>query len=67
MQVGKTYKINHTRKGRFSIRVESNDGEWVKGLVVSGKAGAMMAHNEREAGEEITVRKSLISSFEEVV
>lgn len=57
---GNTYIINHSRKGTFGIRVDSQDDEWLHGEVVGGTARAMMDYNVKEKGEAITVRKCFI-------
>lgn len=60
-QVGKTYRIASSRKGVFTARLThvSTDGVWATGIITTGRAGAMLAVNERETGEEITVRIDL--------
>ncbi len=58
-QVGGTYAVNHSRKGKFTMLVTAVKGEWIDGIITSGKARAMLAYNERETGEEITCRDSL--------
>ena len=58
IEVNKTYKVYHNRKGKFTMHVTSFDSTWVKGTIVDGKAGAMLKYNEKEKGEEITVRIS---------
>ncbi len=58
VEVGKTYAVDHQRKGKFVMQVTSRDDEFVTGIVVQGKAKAMMRYNEREVGEEVTVRES---------
>ena len=58
IQIGKTYKVNHERKGNFIMTVTGMNDEWVTGIIVGGKAHAMLRDNEREKGEEITVRQS---------
>lgn len=65
LTLGKTYKVNSQRKGKFTMRLTSFDDTWATGEITDGKAGAMLAHNEREKGEEITVRRSLCG-FKEV-
>jgi hypothetical protein len=50
------YHVNHSRKGKFTMRVDSVKGEWVSGQVISGTAKAMMDYNIKEAGDEITIR-----------
>lgn len=63
---GKTYKVHHSRKGKFVLMVSSQCEEWISGAIVSGTARAMMDYNIKEAGEEITVRKSHLYSATEV-
>jgi hypothetical protein len=58
LEVGQTYKVNHSRKGIFTIRLDHFDQEWVTGYIVDGKAGAMLEYNEIGAGEPITFRKT---------
>lgn len=63
---GKTYNVHHSRKGKFVLCVSSQCEEWISGTIVSGTARAMMDYNIKEAGEEITIRKSFIYSATEV-
>ena len=44
--------------GKFVMRVDRVDDEWVSGVVVAGKAKAMLKYNEVYEGEPITVRRS---------
>lgn len=62
LETGKTYEINHTRKGRFTARVTGQDDEWVDLEVVAGQAGAILSYNRADVGEPVTVRKSFITS-----
>ena len=55
---GKFYKVNHTRKGKFVIKFESENSDWVNGQLVDGGPSYVMAHNQVEIGEKITLRKS---------
>ena len=57
-EVGKEYKIYHTRKGHFFGKVIQIDGEWVDIMITKGTAKAMLIENEREAGEMIRARLS---------
>jgi hypothetical protein len=66
IEKGKCYKVRHRRKGTFTLLVEHINGEWVSGVIVEGRAGALLHYNEVEKGEPITVRDSLCT-FEEVV
>ena len=62
---GKIYAVRHRRKGIFKIFVESQDDEWLTGLITEGEADAILDYNRREQFEEITIRKSFCS-FKEV-
>lgn len=64
-QIGKTYAVDHSRKGKFQMRVTDIRNEWVDGVVTAGKAGAMLRYNEVPAGEEITIRAEF-AKFTEV-
>ena len=61
LEVGKTYNIKSSRKGAFTAKLTLVTDTWISGVIVSGKAQAMLAYNEREEGEEITVRRSFCS------
>ena len=64
MEIGKLYKVNHSRKGKFNLRVTSIDGEWVTGIIIDSTAKAMLDYNVRTSGDEITIRISH-AKFEE--
>lgn len=66
MEVGKTYEIYHSRKGKFAIKVISDDGEWLDVEIVSGTAKAMLRGNVAFAGDLLTLRKGHINSFKEI-
>jgi hypothetical protein len=57
--IGKVFKVHHSRKGNFSMKITGIDGEWITGVIVKGRAGAMLYYNERETGETITIRECL--------
>jgi hypothetical protein len=59
IEVGKTYKVVSQRKGTFTGMATQVSDEWVTVLITTGKAMAMLDYNERDAGEEVTVRRSL--------
>lgn len=59
LEVGKTYRVNSQRKGKFEMKVTSVSGEWATGIITKDRATAMLADNEREVGEEVTVRDTL--------
>jgi hypothetical protein len=60
-EIGKIYEIDHSRKGRFSIRVEEQGEDYLEGVVVDGYAAAMMSYDVKEEGEKVRMRKSLIN------
>jgi hypothetical protein len=55
--VGRTYHVASRRKGKFTGKLVSQDDTWATLEITSGKAGAMLPYNEREVGEEVTVRR----------
>jgi hypothetical protein len=60
IEAGKTYDVNHSRKGKFKLKVTAVNGEWVEGTIVTGKAKMISrSNNDVEAGESLTVRDSL--------
>ena len=59
LEVGKIYDVVSQRKGRFTMQLTYQDETWASGVITKGKAKAMLAYNEVEKGEEVTVRKSL--------
>lgn len=63
-QVGKTYCITHSRKGKFTGRVMGVSGEWATVQITDGKAGAVLHCNERNTGETVTVRIGFCSFAE---
>ena len=62
LENGKTYLVKCRRKGMFVMRVDRQDDEWAYGVVVGGKARAMLDYNERTVGDDITVRLSFLES-----
>jgi hypothetical protein len=63
-EIGKKYKVIHTRKGEFWMRATAVSGEWLTGTITDGIARAVLYYNEREEGEEITVRDTLCTLVE---
>jgi len=57
---GKEYIITHTRKGMFAMRVDSQDDTWVNGVIVGGATSTMMAYNEKEKGDNLSIRREFI-------
>lgn len=65
MQVGKSYLVNSSRKGTFSGRLKSLCDTWATFVITGGMARAMLQENERERGEEVTVRRSFCAFTEQ--
>lgn len=59
---GKTYLINHARKGTFVMKIETQDDIWAYGVIVGGKADALLDYNVKTAGDPITIPISFIRS-----
>lgn len=57
-EAGKDYQVTHSRKGQFTMHVDSVNGEWASGTIISGHA-RYISEDNRHAGEEITVRIEL--------
>lgn len=58
LEVGKIYDVVSQRKGKFRMQLTRHDETWASGIITKGKAKAILAYNEVEKGEEVTVRKS---------
>lgn len=56
VEVGRDYRVIHSRKGEFCVRITAASDEWVTGAIISGTAGALMHYNVKEEGEEVTMR-----------
>lgn len=64
--VGKTYEIDHKRKGLFKITITETNEEFLSGVITEGTTKTMLAHNTRTAGDDISIRKSLIKTAKEL-
>jgi hypothetical protein len=65
LEVGKTYKLRHTRKGEFTAKVLSCDDEWAEVEIVEGEAKEMSRENEGP-GEKVTIRVAHVFKAVEV-
>lgn len=72
LEVGKTYKVNHARKGTFLMVIESVDAEFANGRLATGSPSPHYVATESRLstagkleGDPINVRLSL-STFEPV-
>lgn len=61
---GAVYNVSSQRKGNFVGRLINHDDIWATLEIMEGKAGAMLAYNERGKGEEVTVRRSMATLTE---
>jgi hypothetical protein len=59
--IGKKYNVNHTRKGKFTIMVSDDDGDFVTGVIKEGTTKAIMDYNVKRKEEEVSVRKCFCS------
>jgi len=57
-KVGKTYRVYHSRKGRFEVRIDKIDDDCVDCTIVKGEA-VFLASDNRSVGESITMRKTM--------
>lgn len=55
---GHRYLITSQRKGTFVGELVCADDTWATFTVTAGKAKAMLAYNEADKGEEVTVRRA---------
>lgn len=55
--LGEVYLVTSSRKGTFAGKLTSCDATWATFEITAGKAKAMLEYNEREKGEEVTVRR----------
>lgn len=63
LEINKIYNVHSQRKGKFVMRVESIDDDFVHGVIITGKAKAILEYNERYAGETVSLRKSLTTFY----
>lgn len=59
LEIGKTYKVRHQRKGVFLATVCAVSGEWVTLEVVEGHTETLIGANSKSEGERLDVRRSL--------
>lgn len=69
IEIGKTYRVNHSRKGQFLLLVDyiSKDGNWIGGRIVDGKVHYMRERNRPfdAAGVETATVSRQLATFEE--
>lgn len=57
LELGEVYLVTSSRKGTFVGKLTSYDETWATFEITAGKAKAMLEYNEREKGEDVTVRR----------
>ncbi len=62
LENGKTYLINHPRKGVFVMCVDMVGDNWACGVIVAGRTNARLDHNEKFVGDRVDVRIDLLNS-----
>lgn len=67
-ETGKTYEINHERKGKMTVLVNHVDenGPWVQATIVAGRAVGVRGDVQAAKGDELTFRASLTKILREV-
>lgn len=61
LKINEIYKVNHSRKGIFFIKVIDDDDEWVKGTILEGETQTILPENRQGEGDIVRMRKSLCS------
>jgi len=64
VEIGKTYKIHHSRKGNAVVQIVGICGEWIDCEVVTGELKGMGEGSLRVPGEELRVRECLATFVE---
>jgi hypothetical protein len=66
LEIGKIYDVVHERKGKFTMELTHHDDAFATGIIVKGKAKAILPYNELGITDEVTILKSF-STFKEVI
>ena len=59
IEIGKTYRVTHARKGTFTAKVTGLCGAWVDLEVIDGEAAGLRGDVLAAAGDPITVRSDM--------
>lgn len=62
-EVGKKYRVMHSRKGNFFMRVELVNGDAAQGVIVDGVA-KMISGGDLEPGEVVSISNTLCTLIE---
>lgn len=63
LEIGTIYNVDSQRKGKFQMLVNDIDDDFVHGIIISGKAKAILPYNECKVCDEVSVRKSLTTFY----
>jgi len=66
MEIDKVYRIDHSRKGIFILKITSQDDTWTTGVIVEGKTTTLNPANSCGEGEKVTLRTAFIRSAKEI-
>jgi hypothetical protein len=67
MKVNEIWKIRHSRKGTFVVKVLSIGEEWTDVELINGQVNFLSDYNSCEVGESMTIRNSFITPLEQIV
>jgi hypothetical protein len=56
LEIGKAYRVKHSRKGTFNMQITKIEGEWITGIITSDSA-VRTRYDYSYQGDEITVRE----------
>lgn len=65
-EIGKTYEISHSRKGKMTVAITALNDEWVECLIVDGYAKSVNGGAVAVEGEPLTFRASLATIIREI-
>ena len=58
MEIGKTYKVNHERKGTFVGKLKTKGDEFLTFEIMEGQTTVNRPENEKHVGQDVIVRES---------
>ncbi len=59
VEIGKTYAVNHSHKGRATVVVLESSDPWIVCRVVEGHFQGRSKESRRGVGDELSIRDSL--------
>ena len=67
LEVGKTYLINHSRKGVFAAEVSKIREDWLDCVVIEGFTNTTLLENVCYMGDSVSLKRQFIISATEVL